>query len=276
MWCRVFNSSIFNLTSLHISSKFISWPIWKIKQSRDSRRMIIFVLFINLLIITLIFAFEFINSMILIAFSMIIFVLRNSQTYHCSSLFYVIDRDLIELTWKLITSSLKKIFEKIFCAKEAKTMTSIKKKIIWTFFNLIRNSFLFISFLQISMMRDLLRTLLRASKKTTFCTFLIFLIFLIILIFSLSKAKHERCSTFFESFSFFWKISFITRFRTSFFSFIVAFFHFSDLKIFEMSSFSSFFTFLFKIRLIISWCLTSFLKTLNSDRVAIKMTSTFA
>jgi hypothetical protein len=43
-----------------------------------------------------------------------------------------------------------------------------------------------------------------------------------------------------------------------------------------MSSFSSFFTFLFKIRLIISWCLTSFLKTLNSDRVAIKMTSTFA
>ncbi len=85
MWCRVFNSSTFNLTSSHISSKFISCSIWEIRRSRDSKRMIIFVLFINLLIITLIFASEFINFVILTTFSMIIFALENSQTYHCFS-----------------------------------------------------------------------------------------------------------------------------------------------------------------------------------------------
>jgi hypothetical protein len=146
MWCRVFNFSIFNFTSLHTLSKFISCSIWKIKRSRDSKRMIIFVLFINLLIITLIFVFEFINSMILTTSSIMIFVLENSQTYHCSSFFCVVDRDLMKLTWNLITSSLKKILKKIFWASEAKTMISIREKMIWAFFKLARNFFSSISF----------------------------------------------------------------------------------------------------------------------------------
>jgi hypothetical protein len=161
MWCRVFNSSMFNSTSSHISSKFMSWSIWKIKRNRDSKRMIIFVLFINLLIITLIFVFEFINSMILTISSMTIFVLKNSQTYHCSFLFCVIDRDLMKLTWNLITFSSKRILKKIFWASETKTMTSIREKMIWTLFNLIKNSFLFISFFQMSMIRDLFEIFFR-------------------------------------------------------------------------------------------------------------------
>jgi hypothetical protein len=43
-----------------------------------------------------------------------------------------------------------------------------------------------------------------------------------------------------------------------------------------MNNFSSFFTFLFKMRFINSWCLANFLKILNFDRVAIRMMSTFA
>jgi uncharacterized integral membrane protein len=133
MWCRVFNSSMFNSTSSHISLKFISCSIWKIKQSRNSKRMIIFVLFINFLIITLIFVFKFINSMILTTFLMIIFALKNSQTYHYSFLFCVIDRDLIELTWNLITFSLKRILKKIFWINEVKMIISIKKNDLSTF-----------------------------------------------------------------------------------------------------------------------------------------------
>jgi hypothetical protein len=121
---------MFNSTSLHISLKFMSWSIWKIKRNRDSKRMIIFVLFINFLIITLIFVFEFIKFVILTTFSMIIFVLKNSQTYHYFSLFCVIDRDLMKLTWNLITSFSKRIFEKIFWTNETKTMISTKEKII--------------------------------------------------------------------------------------------------------------------------------------------------
>jgi hypothetical protein len=66
----------------------------------------------------------------------------------------------------------------------------------------------------------------------------------------------------------------MTRFRTSFFFFIVASFHFFDRKIFEMNNFFSFSTFFFKIRLINSWCLTNFWNILNSDRIVVKMTST--
>jgi uncharacterized integral membrane protein len=194
---------MFNLTSLHISSKFISCSIWKIKRNRNSKRMIIFVLFINFLIITLIFIFEFINSMILTIFLMIIFALKNSQTYHYFFLFCVINRNLIELTWNLITSSSKRILKKIFWANEIKTMISIKEKIIWAFFNLIKNFFSSISFLQKSMIRDLFETFFRVDNETIFSIFFIFLIFLIILIFSLSKTKRERSSTFFEFFSFF-------------------------------------------------------------------------
>ncbi len=204
MWCRVFNFSMSSLTSLHtslhISSKFISWSIWKIKQSRDSKRMIILVLFINLLIITLISAFDFINSMILTTFSMIIFVLKNSQTYHCFSFFCVVDRDLIELTWNLMTSSLKRILKKIFWASETKTITSIKEKMIWTIFNLIKNFFSFISFFQMSMMRSLFEIFFRDDNDAIFSTSFIFLIFLIILIFSLSKTKRARFFTFFDFF----------------------------------------------------------------------------
>jgi hypothetical protein len=41
-----------------------------------------------------------------------------------------------------------------------------------------------------------------------------------------------------------------------------------------VNNFFSFFTFLFKIRLINSWCLTHFRDTLNSDRAVARMTST--
>jgi hypothetical protein len=43
-----------------------------------------------------------------------------------------------------------------------------------------------------------------------------------------------------------------------------------------VNNFFSFFLFLFKMRLINSWCLADFLKTLNFDRAAVRMTSTFA
>jgi hypothetical protein len=152
----------------------MSWSIWKIKRNRDSKRMIILVLFINLLIITLISAFEFINSMILTTSLIMIFALENSQTYHCFSLFCVIERDLMKLTWNLITSSSKRILKKIFWANETKTMISIKEKMIWAFFNLIKNSFSFISFLQMSMIRDLFETFLRANNEATFWTSFIF------------------------------------------------------------------------------------------------------
>ncbi len=132
MWCRVFNFSMFNSTSSHISSKFISCSIWEIKRNRDSKRMIIFVLFINFLIITLIFVSEFINSMILTTSSMIIFALENSQTYHCFSFFCVIDRNLIELTWNLITFSSERILKKIFWTSETKTITSCYAPVLST------------------------------------------------------------------------------------------------------------------------------------------------
>jgi hypothetical protein len=115
------------------------------------------------LIITLIFVFEFINLMILTTFSMIIFVLKNSQTYHCFFLFYVMNRNLIELTWNLMTFSLKRILKKIFWTSEIKTMISIKEKMIWTFLNLIKNSFSFISFLQMSMIVRMM--ILKQSKR---------------------------------------------------------------------------------------------------------------
>jgi hypothetical protein len=66
----------------------------------------------------------------------------------------------------------------------------------------------------------------------------------------------------------------VTRFRTSFFFFIVIFFHLLDRKIFEMSNFFSFFTFLFKIRLINSWCLANSRDILNFDRAVARTTST--
>ncbi len=115
------------------------------------------------MIITLIFVFEFINLMILTTFSMIIFVLKNSQTYHCFFLFYVMNRNLIELTWNLMTFSLKRILKKIFWTSEIKTMISIKEKMIWTFLNLIKNSFSFISFLQMSMIVRMM--ILKQSKR---------------------------------------------------------------------------------------------------------------
>ncbi len=142
--------------------------------------MIIFVLFINLLIITLIFAFEFINSVILTTSSMIIFALKNSQTYYCFSLFCVIDRNLMRLTWNLITSSSKRALKKIFWTNETKTMISIRKKIIWALFNLIKNFFSFISFFQMSMIRDLFEVFFRDDNDAIFSTSFIFLIFLII------------------------------------------------------------------------------------------------
>jgi hypothetical protein len=256
----------------------MSWSIWKIKRNRDSKRMIIFILFINLLIITLIFVSEFINSMILTTFSIMIFVLKDSQTYYCSFLFCVIDRDLMKLTWNLITSSSKRILKKIFWASETKTMISIREKMTWALFNLIKNFFSFISFLQISMMRNLFETLLRANNEAIFWSAFIFLIILMILSFSLSRTNRER-SLFFSSYfslsrTFFWKTSFITRSRTSSSFFIVIFFHFFDRNIFEMNNFSFFFFFFFRMRFINSWCLTSFLNTLNFDRIVAKMTST--
>jgi hypothetical protein len=119
MWCRVFNSSIFNSTSSHISSKFISCSIWKIKRSRDSKRIIIFVLLINLLIITLIFVFEFINSMILTTSSIMIFVLKNSQTYYCS--FFLRNRSRSdEIDMKFDNVFVKENFEKDLLNKRSK------------------------------------------------------------------------------------------------------------------------------------------------------------
>ncbi len=130
---------------------------------------------------------------------------------------------------KFDTSSLKKNFEKIFWASEIKTITSIKEKMIWAFFNLIKNFFSFISFFQMSIMRDLFETLFFDDNDTIFSTFFIFLIFLIILTFSLSKTKRERFFTSFEIFfvfrMFFDEIFVMTRFWISFFFFIVTFFH---------------------------------------------------
>ncbi len=135
--------------------------------------------------------------------------------------FCVVDRDLIELTWNLMTFSLKRILKKIFWASKMKTMTSIKEKMIWAFFNLIKNFFSFISFFQMSMIRDLFEVLFRINNETIFSTFFIFLIFLIILIFSLSKTKRERFFIFSESFFAFWiffcETFVMTRFWTSFF-----------------------------------------------------------
>jgi hypothetical protein len=71
-----------------------------------------------------------------------------------------------------------------------------------------------------SMIRDLFETFLRVNNEAIFWIFFIFLIILIILSFFLSKANRE-CSFLFSNFfffdTFFWKTSFITRFRTSFF-----------------------------------------------------------
>ncbi len=157
-------------------------------------------------------------------------------------------------------------------------MISIKEKMTWALFNLVKKFFSFISFLQMSMMRDLFETLLRANNETIFWSVFISLIILMILFFSLSKANRERffffSSFFFLFCTFFWKTSFVTRFRTSFFFFIVIFFHLLDRKIFEMSNFFSFFTFLFKIRLINSWCLANSRDILNFDRAVARTTST--
>ncbi len=127
MWCRVFNSLIFNSTSSHISSKFISCSIWKIKRNRDLKRMIIFVLFINFLIITLIFVFEFINSMILTTFSMIIFALKNSQTYYC--FFFLRDRSRFDqINIKLDDIFFKKSLEENLLSKRSKNNNFDQRK----------------------------------------------------------------------------------------------------------------------------------------------------
>jgi hypothetical protein len=73
---------------------------------------------------------------------------------------------------------------------------------------------------------------------------------------------------------FFDEIFVMTRFWISFFFFIVISFHLFDRKIFEMSSFFFFFIFLFRMRLINSWCLANFLNILNFDRIVARMTST--
>jgi hypothetical protein len=178
----------------------------------------------------------------------------------------------------LITSSSKKVFEKIFWANETKTIISIKEKMIWTFFNLIKNFFSFISFFSMSMMRSLFEVLFRDDNDTIFSTSFIFLIFLIVLTFFLSKAKRERYFISFESF-FVFRMSFdeifvMTRFWISFFFFIVTFFYLLDRKIFEINNFFFFFIFLFRMRFINLWCLTNFLNILNFDRIVAKMTST--